>query len=76
MTLGNLLRSSTIQGNVYLSVWTRKYCGEEVEGFYFEDLEDSFRILQTAKDNKLLSKEVTYLFCAANYLHIEVAKEN
>lgn len=76
MTLGMLLRSAEIQGNVYLSVWTRKYCGEEVCGFYFDDLDSASAILATAKENKLLTMKVTFLFCAANYLHIEVAKEN
>ena len=77
MTLGQLLRGTTIQANVRLAVFDDRLGGDEIIVYCFEDLETSYPVIDLAKRCKLLSKKVSYLFCPGDgYLHIEVVLED
>lgn len=72
MTLGQFLRGVTLQGNICLSVWED---GEEVESLTFSGEESSYYVLQVAKECKLVSAKIDYVFANADFLRIEITRE-
>ena len=73
MTLSQLLRGCTIQSNVRLALVNGD--GDEEMVFTFVGLEHSGEIIDAAKELKLMSAKVTYLFAPGDgYLHIEIVR--
>ena len=72
MTLGQMLRGCTIQGNVWLSVWDGIMNEQPTDEELFEYLDSSHPVIEWAKEHKVLSKRVHWVFANDGFLHIEV----
>lgn len=66
MLLGNLIRNTTVQGNVRLSVWKGN---EETAVEYFHNVDD----LANEPCRLMAWLPIKYIFCPGDgYLHIEL----
>lgn len=70
MTLGNLLRNTTVQGDIHLSWWKD---GEIIDERYISGTEDLYHSPELAGWK---SAYINYIFSAIDGLHIEVEKED
>lgn len=69
MTLSNFLRSATFQGGIVISAWED---GNEAKTVFCDCVEHSGEVIAKAKEARLLSKKVTYVFANCDDLRIEV----
>ncbi len=73
MTLSQFLKGCTPQGNFHISYWEESDDCAPVKEEWFEYQDGGGRMLAWAKENRLLSKKVQFVFCAGNgYLTIEL----
>ena len=76
MTLGQFLRGCTPQGNFHISYWRDENWFSPSKDEWFEYQDGGGRMLAWAKENRLLSKKVAWIFATKNgYLTIEVCDE-
>ena len=70
MTLGNLTRNTTVQGDVHLSLWR---CGELVADELLHNVDD----LDCQPKMGLWKRmNISYIFAAADGLHIDFETED
>ena len=73
MTLSQLLKGCIPQGNFHIAYWGDEDDCSPVKEEWFEYQDGGGQMLSWAKENKLLSKKVAWIFATKNgYLTIEL----
>ena len=73
MTLGQFLRGCVLQGNVRVVDWGDG-TGDPIEEEWFQYQDGSGNVLKWAKEHKVLSKKVYWVYGDNGYLNIEITE--